>query len=304
MIHAPTGLGKSWLALSIAVAVAGGGTIHSWKSDHPARVLYLDGEMDAADLKTRLGSLVQKIDGVDRAALGRNFLLMSRHDQPHDAPEFPDLGEEEGQTALLHRVWKAHPELVVIDNVSTLVTLADENAGDSWNSFLGLLQDLQRAGTAVVVVHHSRKSIAVGQSGGYRGSSKLAVLFDNIIALHEDPAARGHEGAAFQLSFEKARTLVSEGRSGLAFRLGTDGWETETKFDPGLISLVDRLRGLEFATQREIAEALGVDPAQVTRTKRKAIDAGLITREQWEQALVDARDERFLSSTTTSMGAF
>ena len=53
MIYASPGIGKTWLAMSIAGAVAGGGELFGWKADQPAHVVYIDGEMPTSELKAR-----------------------------------------------------------------------------------------------------------------------------------------------------------------------------------------------------------------------------------------------------------
>ena len=63
MIYAPRGLGKSWLALSIGLAVAGGDSLLRWKAPEPRRVLLVDGENPMADLQGRLGSIWVGLDG-------------------------------------------------------------------------------------------------------------------------------------------------------------------------------------------------------------------------------------------------
>ncbi|WP_084199336.1 AAA family ATPase [Noviherbaspirillum autotrophicum] len=47
MVYAATGVGKTWLTLSLAMIAAGGGQLLEWSNDSPCRVLYLDGEMDS-----------------------------------------------------------------------------------------------------------------------------------------------------------------------------------------------------------------------------------------------------------------
>src|SRR6478736_999145 len=54
LVYGPPGIGKSFLALSIARAVAGGESILGWRSTRPRRVLYVDGELGAAELRDRL----------------------------------------------------------------------------------------------------------------------------------------------------------------------------------------------------------------------------------------------------------
>ena len=48
-----TGLGKTMLALAIAVGAASGRGFLNWRSSRPARVLYIDGEMPAELIKAR-----------------------------------------------------------------------------------------------------------------------------------------------------------------------------------------------------------------------------------------------------------
>ena len=54
LVYGPAGIGKSFFALSLAWAVAGGGSFLGWQSPRPHRVLYVDGEMGAAALRERL----------------------------------------------------------------------------------------------------------------------------------------------------------------------------------------------------------------------------------------------------------
>ena len=65
MIFAPRGVGKTWIALSIAHAVAGGGEFLCWRAPRPRRVLYIDGEMPAAALQERYRA-VFSASGIER----------------------------------------------------------------------------------------------------------------------------------------------------------------------------------------------------------------------------------------------
>jgi putative DNA primase/helicase len=107
LLYGPRGLGKTFVALGIAWAAASGGSFLNWRASQPRRVLYLDGEMAAADMKRRLAMLGPAPRSLDLilADLQRDCL--------------PDLGREAGQRALVES-WN-RPDLIVFDNLASLV---------------------------------------------------------------------------------------------------------------------------------------------------------------------------------------
>src|SRR6185369_3102076 len=50
MLYAPRGIGKSWLGLTIGLAVSSGSPVLQWTAPGPRRVLFVDGEMLLSDL--------------------------------------------------------------------------------------------------------------------------------------------------------------------------------------------------------------------------------------------------------------
>src|SRR5215213_6612595 len=57
LLYGPRGTGKTFLALSIAWAAASGTSVLGWRAHRRHRVLYIDGEMPAIDMKKRLALL-------------------------------------------------------------------------------------------------------------------------------------------------------------------------------------------------------------------------------------------------------
>src|SRR4051794_19912866 len=57
MLYAPRGVGKSWLGLSIGLAVASGRELLRWSAPNSKRVLYVDGEMPLVSLQERLRAI-------------------------------------------------------------------------------------------------------------------------------------------------------------------------------------------------------------------------------------------------------
>ena len=93
MLYAPRGLGKSWLALSVAVAVATGGRLLRWEAPTPRRVLVVDGEMPLADLQARLNAILL---GVGAEVPNDNLQILAADDCERGI----NLGTAEGQQAL------------------------------------------------------------------------------------------------------------------------------------------------------------------------------------------------------------
>src|SRR5262249_2855392 len=70
MIDAPAGHGKTWLALTIAYAVATGASLLGWSAERRGRVLYVDGELPGELLQRRLQML--------GTPLASHFMVLSR----------------------------------------------------------------------------------------------------------------------------------------------------------------------------------------------------------------------------------
>ena len=60
MLYSPTGVGKTWLSLSIALIAAGKGRLEilDWANDDPQPVCYVDGEMLEEDIQERIKLLI------------------------------------------------------------------------------------------------------------------------------------------------------------------------------------------------------------------------------------------------------
>ena len=74
MLYSPTGVGKTWLSLAIAMIVAGRGKMEllDWENQDPQPVCYVDGEMLEEDIHERIKLLIPSLD-VDEDLLRKNF---------------------------------------------------------------------------------------------------------------------------------------------------------------------------------------------------------------------------------------
>ncbi len=165
VVYADTGVGKSWAALSMALALVHGKSVFQdkWKTDGKIhKVLYGSGEMDDGEIGSRLKRLHEIY--ADSDTNKDNFILKlgTYHDlaSPDDQEEFSKAisyaTDHEGTPGLKVSV-------VVIDNLSTLTTNG-EYAG-IWNKFYRWICRLKEQGIAVIVIHHcNRQSDIAGTS--------------------------------------------------------------------------------------------------------------------------------------------
>ena len=199
LVWAGSGIGKTMLTLTMALAIAGGGEVLGWRNATPRRVLILDGEMHAEDLKDRLAMLMPAVAGIDAAAAAGNLALIPRQLQDGRVV-FPDIALPEGQEAVLAEIRKHAAELVILDNFSTLAEVSDENEASAMSPVLSFLLRLKQEKVAAILVHHSGKSGTT-----FRGSSKLATTFEVILGLTAYAGAAAGSGAAFNTEWTKYR---------------------------------------------------------------------------------------------------
>lgn len=295
MLWASPGTGKTLLTLTLAVMAAGGGSVLGWTAPAPRKVLLVDGEMAVEDLQDRARWLIGTVEGIDREAAGANLHIMSRAWQKPEVT-FPDLGEREGRNGLVSgqdevvaRARRIGAELVLLDNFSTLVEVADENDASSMNATLAFLLRLKQLRIGCLLVHHSGKD-----GGTYRGSSKLATTFEVILGLKPLDSVASAEGAAFQLDWTKYRREPCEAVRSREVRLTKDAegkpqWIATETMDDEMRTLLRAVETCSYPTQRALAEYLEWDPMKVSRCKMAAIRDGKITEKTWEGYLNEAR---------------
>lgn len=125
MIYAWRGIGKSWLALTLAYAVACGGVFLGWKAPQKRRVLYIDGELPAPTLQERLSLIVNSFDD---EPFENGFSILTPDLQPNGV--MPNLSSHLGRDLINEHINGV--DLIIIDNLSTLARSGKENEGESW----------------------------------------------------------------------------------------------------------------------------------------------------------------------------
>ncbi|NIX78105.1 AAA family ATPase [Microvirga terricola] len=305
MIYADTGVGKSLFALSLAIAVAGGGEFLGWKSDQretgePWRVLYVDGEMHIGDIQERARALIEAVPGIDKTQAGKNLSFLARQHQDPGTP-FPLITDEDGMKFVVRQVAERRLDLVILDNFSTLGEVEDENSAASFNAIQQFLLNLKVQGVATILVHHA------GKSGDFRGSSKLAATFETIIKLERMKEEAEHGEAQFRVTWDKVRAggpkkrvrdvvakLVSSDEEGEQSR---QEWEYEAGSLSRLDDMKERMANGEFVTQKEMSDCYGLSKTMIGKDIEKGIRIGLWTDRQVNQWLTKGKQFRKIGKT-------
>ena len=297
MLFSSPGAGKSWLALGLALAASNGTAVatskqgqEKWKAPKQRNVLWVDGELDASDIALRVSLLTSSYTAKGREPLGPDFLpkqLQTLESQ------FPDIAAPDDAEDLVRHCKEHKVDLVVLDNLTTLASLEDENATSAFKPIIdNLLMRLKVAKVACVLVHHSNKN-----DSSYRGSSSIATTFNAIIHLKKNRLEKGE----FSLEFQKARNDHIE-NTATTFNLlpSEDGEGLRLQFDSAISkreTVVALVRSLEFTTDQEVAKALAEksgDTLLPTSTfsdlKKTCFVDGLISKEEWKRCLDDARE--------------
>ncbi len=197
MIYASRSIGKTWVALSAALAAASGSSVFGprsglggWTAPTPRSVLAVDGEMQAVSLQERITKLIVgcAYDPEDRLRI-----LAADHSERGLPPINLPAGQDFIEGILGDR------DLLLLDNVSSLTSGLKENDKDSWEPVNEWLTRLRRRGCTVVLVHHA------GRSGNSRGTSGREDFLDTVVSLKRPEIYSPEEGARMVVRFEKSR---------------------------------------------------------------------------------------------------
>ena len=127
--------------------------------------------------------------GLNLEELRKNFFFVSRVSQPDSIEDFLSLDLDRHQWDLLnwikaHTAINSHP-IVILDNLSNLVELSDENSAGQIQKFNMMVTKARKKGCSMVIVHHTGKSLNMGPDGvpTWRGSYDMATRLDKTICL-------------------------------------------------------------------------------------------------------------------------
>ena len=259
LIYGQAGVGKSFLALGLALAAAGAGSMLGWTAPRPRKVLYLDGEMRPHQVAARL-----RLFGPLPPSL-RMWLATEQ-----DGPKL-DLSTEKGIIRLAASWERA--ELVVIDSLSSLAGTTHRDP-ERWTEMRRFLAFQQSVGRAIVMVHHANRD------GAMRGSSRRADAVDLIMALRRPRDWQPADGARFELRLEKPRDLTGADLLPIEaqLRTGPDGI-AQWQWHRGGSAELHRAAALlqQGMSAEAVAKAIGVSPRKAYRLQKRARELGWLS---------------------------
>lgn len=257
-------LGKSWMALNVAVAVATGdpafGTVHC----EPGDVLYLALEDNQRRLQSRL-----LVMGCRKAPDRLTFCT-----------QWPTLAEGAVDEIARWADSVAKPTLVVVDVLAKVrdATSGRDNAYDADYRPITALQQLAgERNIAIVVIHHTRKQDSDDPFDSVSGTRGLTGAADTVLVLKKEHSSgrtvlygRGRDVAEIETVFELDARLGRWRVLGEAAEIGrTD--------ERGAI-----LEVLKDADQpmspKEVSDLLGKKPDAVRQTMTRMVHAGEIVK--------------------------
>ncbi|PKN12735.1 MAG: hypothetical protein CVU69_05070 [Deltaproteobacteria bacterium HGW-Deltaproteobacteria-4] len=195
MVFAPRGLGKSWFCMQLALAVADGRKFFAWDVPAARRVLYIDGEMPQKTLVDRFRSLSHGLPSILDVLSSERLWIDDRGLNLNLVEDQARVSELLEQMDSVGR----QPELIIIDNLSSMTSGGDENSNSELDNLLQFLVRLRHKGFAILLVHHS------GKGGDQRGASRREDLLDTSIKLNAVKNGEVLKGAKFEVEFVKVR---------------------------------------------------------------------------------------------------
>ncbi len=251
-------LGKSWLALDMALAVAGGRSVLGRECD-PGPALYLALEDNERRLQRRLNLIEPYLEWPSGLELNTRWPRL-------DQGGLKTIGE-----------WiksRDGAKLVIVDTFAVVRPagkVTDTMYTSDYSALHGLQQIASEHNIAVMVVHHQRKADADDELDTVSGSTGLTASADTILIL----ARREGDGGC--VLYGRGRDL-EEFETGLEFDSVTCRWRdlgdpVEAFASDTRTAIFEAIRAGKTAAKDIIAET-GINANNVYQTLRRMVRAG------------------------------
>ena len=283
MLYGKRGVGKTYLALSIACAVSGYGQqeMGKWEVKNKSGVLYLDGEMREYDLQSRLKQLLTEkqlrsvlrkrppLPDPDREPPPLDILCNAVYRKKN--PASMNLADPAFRDSLYEYLDK-HKEfyLLIVDNISALTPSIDENVKKDWDPINQWLLGLRSMQVATLFIHHA------GKGGEQRGTSGREDSLDTVIELSRPDSYSADMGLFFQVKYEKARNVAPNvDLRPFDLRL-TEAHKWEIASGKNYKEKEIKVEILSGRSLRNLEQEFGVSKSSLGRIRKQMTDNGLL----------------------------
>jgi hypothetical protein len=197
LLYADTGVGKTMLALAVAMASAHSSGFLHWPGVRPARVLYVDAEMSADLMKERLQDECRRL-----GAAPENLHILSREDCLAMQP----LNTLKGQLFIEKEIMRLGGiDFIIFDNVMTLIT-GDQKEEEGWRETLPWVLSLSRWKIGQMWVHHTGHDAS-------RAYGTKTREWQMTLVMRLEKKERPDTDVSFLLVFQKARDRKPDNRA-------------------------------------------------------------------------------------------
>jgi hypothetical protein len=258
-------VGKSWLALQIALAVGAGGYALGEKVED-GRVCYLALE----DSPRRLQERMKKMSWP--RGLPVEFLTMEKFRS--------ELGylQNGGGEQLANRIYNIGYRLIVIDTLSRSVSGKQNEVADMTDALSPIQIIGHQAECAILLIDHHSKLTGHDPDAvlDILGSTAKGAVADTALGLYRE---RGKKGAKLQVTGRD----VEERTLSLNFDPTTGAWQVEGDADEIQMTerrqeIIDAITAMGSSTVTDIANAIGQDKGNTYKRIQDLANNGLLRR--------------------------
>jgi hypothetical protein len=215
LLVGPTGLGKTNLALALALHIAAGRDFLHWRGQRPCKVLCIDGEMSRRLFRQRIEDAVNRL-----GEQPSGFHALSHE----DVEKFAPLNTAAGQAYIEQLIAKTNPDFIVFDSIMCLLA-GEMKEGQSWAAVMPWVRSLTRRRIGQLWLHHTGHD----ENKSY-GDKTREWQLDTVV--HMRKIEREDTDLSFGLEFRKARERTPETRldfEEVTIALVNDEWNSNCK---------------------------------------------------------------------------
>ena len=230
IIYGDAGLGKSRISYELALCIAINKRFLFWEPRGAFKCLYVDGEMSAWDIKSRVQEMIERYED-DLVLDEENYRIIKTTDMVRNDGDYIDLYEERSRKRLDKEIKKA--DVIFLDNFGCLTI---PQGGDNykkdlikWVETFRWMKDWMMAGKTFVMIMHSTKEEKLEGVKRIKNDATLVVKLVKPM-MQETAGLHLHTN----LYFDKVRKLSLEDQQPFSFKLYKDltqknfnGWKSE-----------------------------------------------------------------------------